>query len=106
MGKGLSKDDKAQKLALRHWLEAVRPLSLSLSLFIYIYVYTQIFSDFLFVLEYRLIQGIDTGTIYICTMMSGLKARAHSLSSTGECSAMASTCYSVWLNGKFDLAFM
>jgi hypothetical protein len=25
VGKGLSKDDKAQKLALRHWLEAVRP---------------------------------------------------------------------------------
>lgn len=24
MGKGLSKDEKAQKLALQHWLEAVR----------------------------------------------------------------------------------
>jgi hypothetical protein len=25
VGKGLSKDEKAQKLALQHWLEAVRP---------------------------------------------------------------------------------
>jgi len=25
VGKGLSKDDKAQKLALQHWLEAVNP---------------------------------------------------------------------------------
>lgn len=25
VGKGLSKDEKAQKLALQHWLEAVSP---------------------------------------------------------------------------------
>jgi hypothetical protein len=29
VGKGLSKDEKAQKLALQHWLEAVRMKTIS-----------------------------------------------------------------------------
>lgn len=32
MGKGLSKDEKAQKLALQHWLEAVSPFIETLSI--------------------------------------------------------------------------
>lgn len=39
VGKGLSKDDKAQKLALQHWLEAVSVLHNPFTnVFPYIYI--------------------------------------------------------------------
>ncbi|PRQ46875.1 hypothetical protein RchiOBHm_Chr2g0093701 [Rosa chinensis] len=54
IGKGFSKDEKAQMLALQHWLEAIDPHA----------------------------TGMDT--IYISIMICGLKVRAVSLSSTGK----------------------
>ncbi|KAG6772044.1 hypothetical protein POTOM_023440 [Populus tomentosa] len=64
VGKGLSKDEKAQKLALQHWLEAVSC--------------SQHFNVKL------LIHAIDTVIICTFTMMSGSKARAANLFSTGK----------------------
>lgn len=39
VGKGLSKDDKAQKLALQHWLEAVSVFHTHLQMFFFIIIY-------------------------------------------------------------------
>lgn len=105
MGKGLSKDEKAQKLALQHWLEAV-----SCFLHFYVKLYDNAkWALFYFILLqhgsngrtsvrkltmlfchayiyiYRLIHVIDMVIICTFTMMSGSKARAASLFSTGKC---------------------
>lgn len=80
VGKGLSKDEKAQKLALQHWLEAVS----SYNFFKAWNVLMNVLRLNCLIFVYRLIQDIDMDTIYTSTMMFGQLARAHNLSSTGN----------------------
>ncbi|KAJ0091419.1 hypothetical protein Patl1_13049 [Pistacia atlantica] len=68
VGKGLSKDEKAQKLALQHWLEALNPKHMGSQMIAWP----------------LLILAIVMDTIYISTMMSGLIAKVPNLSSTGK----------------------
>lgn len=82
VGKGLSKNEKARKLALQHWLEAV-------NVTIEIKLNSHMELGFVFIvltcidLRCRLIHDIDTGTIFISIMILGLNARAGSRSFTG-----------------------
>jgi len=82
VGKGLSKDAKARKLALLHWLEAVR-YRLEIKLWngftglLYLIL-------ILFFLSNRLIHGIVMDTTFNFIMSIGFIARAHSLSSIGK----------------------
>jgi hypothetical protein len=88
VGKGLSKDDKAQKLALQHWLEAV-------SIFIhFIYITINVFVLFVSssVCLFRLTRATATATTCTSTTTSGARAPAASPSSTGWMSAKAETC--------------
>lgn len=78
VGKGLSKDQKAQKLALQHWLEAVSlvdPRFISLSNLHLSYVGLLAIN--------RLILDIAMVTISISTMTIGSTVKAGSPSSTG-----------------------
>ena len=82
VGKGLSKDAKARKLALLHWLEAVR-YSLEIKLWngvtglLYLIL-------ILFSLSNRLIHGIVMDITFNFIMSNGFIARARSLSSIGK----------------------
>ncbi|RWW05455.1 hypothetical protein GW17_00031266 [Ensete ventricosum] len=79
VGKGLSKDEKAQKLALQHWLEAVRSRKLS-----NIVLNPSARMYMTLIQMYRLILGIDMVTISNSTTTVGFNARACSPSSTGQ----------------------
>lgn len=87
VGKGLSKDAKAQKLAFQHWIEAVITCS----------PYCNVGLNFLFdnlnfvkfepcfhTFKCRLIQGIDTATACIIIMKSGVKMMLVSHFFTGK----------------------
>lgn len=78
VGKGLSKDEKAQKLALQHWLEAVSILFLGST---ERWLYGNLIHN---QAPCRLIPGIAMGTTCICIMMSGLEVKAHNHFSTGK----------------------
>jgi hypothetical protein len=85
VGKGLSKDEKAQKLALQHWLEAV--LIVLIAFLVYpLFNEIKIFTSNVFffgLLMRRLIQDIGTAITSISTMIPGFTVKANSLSSTG-----------------------
>lgn len=84
VGKGLSKDEKAQKLALQHWLEAVRTILTILLVYISL---NEIINNtrkwYGFYLITRLIRGIGMAITSITTMIVGFSAKASSLSFTG-----------------------
>lgn len=84
MGKGLSKDAKAQKLAFQHWIEAVIILSIG-------FVYFQFSLSFGFLCSFvmmfwacRLIHGIGMGIACMCIMKNGVKQMLVSHSFTGK----------------------
>ena len=107
VGKGLSKDDKAQKLALQHWLEAVSVHSSCSCLFL---TATNFFLDWIgldwmkkmfliclccfFFLNsiIRLTRATATATASTSTTTSGPPVPAASPSSTGWTSAPGETC--------------
>lgn len=81
MGKGLSKDAKAQKLAFQHWIEAVSESFAGKSQEQYRVLICCLFSFCLF----RLIPDIDMGIACISTMKNGVKLKLASHFSTGNC---------------------
>lgn len=84
MGKGLSKDAKARKLALQHWLEAVSShLETKLWDKATILLYLILILIFPF---NRLIPGIVMDIIFNSIMPNGFIARVNSLSSIGKVS--------------------
>lgn len=81
VGKGLLKDEKAQKLALRHWLEAVSFGFVCLTL---VYGYSNVLLIIIICFSYRLTHVIGTDIIYTYIMMSGRKAKVLSHFSSGK----------------------
>jgi hypothetical protein len=89
VGKGLCKDDKAQKLALQHWLEAVRNTTESLDhisscLFSSPFYHQSTYSYVLYYYKCRLTPVTATATTCICITTSGPPVRAPNPSSTGN----------------------
>lgn len=70
VGKGLSKNGKAQKLAFQHWLEAVsKPIHyVTFSLCVDT---VELYTDLIILVLSRLIHDIGMGTIYISIMLNG-----------------------------------
>lgn len=90
LGKGLLLDEKAQQLALQHWLEAVSAASPHLFFWRGYLLYYPVIKfneqrvmNSCFLVFCRLIHDIDMDIICISTMLCGWKARAINLSSTG-----------------------
>lgn len=90
VGKGLSKNEKAQKLALQHWLEAVSIQTPSQLFLCWIFIKT--FKDLLIINRSsstcRLTHAIVMATTCTFTTISGSKVKAANLSSTGWTSEM------------------
>lgn len=82
VGKGLSKDAKAQKLAFQHWIEAVSYIS-GVSLWPAFQILLSLLLLLLSV-NFRLIQGIVMGITCICIMKNGVKQMLVSHSSIGK----------------------
>ena len=121
MGKGLSRDSKAQKLAFEHWIEAVifSPLSFrfllpcfpllfyfiysgvvrTLIVFFYACPVISFFSQNCLKTACRLIQGIDMGIACISIMKNGVKQVLVNHFSTGKhldqgfCISMSRKCW-------------
>lgn len=86
VGKGLSKDAKAQKLAFQHWIEAVitfSPYCNVGTIFCWIICIFVKFEPCFHTFTCRLIRGIDTATACIIIMKSGVKMMLVSRSFTG-----------------------
>ena len=80
VGKGMSKNEKAQKLALQHWLEAVsyyRETHLN-------FQFPWIELSLILVYCHRLTRGIGMDTTCTFTTTSGFTVRVENLSSTGS----------------------
>lgn len=84
VGKGLSKDKKARKLALQHWLEAVSFIPYS-AIYLRINVQNFLYGFLLLFLPInRLILDIAMATIFTFIMRNGSIVRVHSPSSIGK----------------------
>lgn len=88
VGKGLSLDAKAQKLAFQHWIEAVSMIVLFYKNFMYDQLLLIVYYSFLILigldLKCRLIHAIAMGTTCIIIMKNGAKLTLVSHSFIGE----------------------
>lgn len=86
MGKGLSKDKKARKLALQHWLEAVSSIPLEVKYIVPPHKTTNLSLCIpnLIPYCYRSIHDIDMAIIFTSIMPNGSTVRVNSPSFIGK----------------------